>query len=279
VLAGALAVSAAAAAQEALCVVLAAIAAARALMLFDARSVTIAHLSSYGTSALLLAGAAAATAVLAVRAPEVTEVDLRLGAEIAALLAIGVVEAAFWVRNLRDLAGPVAAIGRLPAGISWRRPARVALLVQSGAAVVAALIALAAVVLARGLEWPAGLSIGALAIAFATGGAATFLLHELRRHGDGMRIAPRLEQMLIDAVGRAAMQSGAIRQVGDVSARYAGAAAVIVMVQLQFKDGVDARHIAPVLSKLEQVARAAVPEVGRLVLAGDRMNASQGRTT
>jgi hypothetical protein len=103
-------------------------------------------------------------------------------------------------------------------------------------------------------------------IALALAAAAVYLAFETRAVLERTEVDPRLLKTLTEAIGAAAQKSGAIRRVVAVEARHAAPGSVIATVQLEFKEGVDARHVAPVLATLHKAAAAAVPEVTALVL-------------
>ena len=70
-----------------------------------------------------------------------------------------------------------------------------------------------------------------------------------------------------ERVGRSAMQSGAVRSVRAVDAMHTGAGKKYVLLQLDFKDGVSAQHVTPVLDKLRRAVIAEDPSVTDVVLA------------
>lgn len=90
---------------------------------------------------------------------------------------------------------------------------------------------------------------------------------ELRRRLTGAPAGADVRRRLLVALDRAAMQSGAIREIADVEAHYTGPAALRVILHIAFKDGVSAQHIGPVLERLKSAAVAEVPEVTDVMLA------------
>lgn len=96
--------------------------------------------------------------------------------------------------------------------------------------------------------------------------AAKFML-ELKRHAAGVPVDPATSKLLISAVDRAALQSGAVQTVHDVEAVMIGPGRILVSLQLDFKAGVSAAHMAPVLAKMRGALMAAVPFEVDVVLA------------
>ena len=113
----------------------------------------------------------------------------------------------------------------------------------------------------------------AVAICFMLSALAIWFALQVRRLIAGVPVAESDQRALIAAIGLAANKTGAIRQVTAVDAICVGPGAVLITVQAEFKEGVAAQHLAPVLAALRAAAVAAVPEVAELVLAPASANA------
>lgn len=230
---------------------------------------------SFVAGALILSLASGVSIALVVRAGAVRATDWPLAMELGGLVILVAAQAGWLFWNLRDLAGPDGRLDMLPPGLVISDPSRAALLICGATALATALLALLATGAAWALQIPAIEAWGALLIALTLASAAIVLAFETRAVMERAAIDPRLVKTLTEAIGAAAQKSGAIRRVLDVSARHGAIGTVIATVQLEFKDGVDARHVAPVLMTLHKAAAAAVPEVSALLLDAP----SAGETT
>ncbi len=222
---------------------------------------------SFVAGALVLALASGVTVALLVRASAARATDWPLAMELGGLAILTIVQAGWLYWNLRDVVGHGGPLDLLPPGLVIADPTRAALLIGGVTGLVSAGIAFMATLAAWGLQQPLWEAGGALLIALALATAAGYFAFETRAVLEQTEVDPRLLKTLTEAIGAAAQKSGAIRRVVDVDARHAAPGTVIATVQLDFKEGVDARHVASVLATLHKAAKAAVPEVTALVLS------------
>ena len=90
---------------------------------------------------------------------------------------------------------------------------------------------------------------------------------EMRQLLSGVPIDTELLRTLTASIGLAAGKTGAVRTVHSVEAIHTGPGTVLAIVQLEFKDGVAAQHLAPVLAALRAAAIAEVPQITDVLLA------------
>jgi hypothetical protein len=226
------------------------------------------HFWSYGAGALVMALASGVTVALLVRAGSARATDWPLAMEIGGLAVLTAAQAGWLYWNLRDLAGPVGRLDVPPPRLASADPARASVLIWSVTGLAASALALVATVAAWALQSSIIEAVGALLIALMPAAAAMYFAFTTRAVMERAEIDPSLLRTLTEAIGQAAQKTGAVRRVVDVDARHSGPGTVIATVQLEFKEGVDARHVAPVLATLHKAATAAVPEVAALVLGG-----------
>jgi hypothetical protein len=236
------------------------------------------HFWSYGAGALIMALASGATVALLVRAGSVRATDWPLAMELGGLVALMAAQGGWLYWNLRDLAGADGRLDLLPPQLTLADPARATVLISAATGLLSAGIALLATAAAWVTASPLVEAIGALLIALVLAGAALFCASQTRAVMEHTAVDPALLRTLTEAIGQAALKTGAIRRVVDVDARHGTPGTIIATVQLDFKDGVDARHVAPVLAKLHTAAVAAEPSVSVLVLGGAMRDAVPNAT-
>jgi hypothetical protein len=226
------------------------------------------HFWSYGAGALTMALASGVAVALLVRAGAERAGDWPLTMELGGLAVLAAAQAGWLYWNLRDLVGPTRPLDLLPPHLTIADPVRTSVLICGVTGLVSVTLALVASAVAWAVPWPLVEAWGALLIALTLAAAAMYFAFETRAVMEHTKVDARLVRTLTEAIGVAALKTGAIRRVVEVEARYGAPGTVIATVQLDFKEGVDARHVAPVLATLHKAATAAVPAVGTLVLAG-----------
>ena len=108
---------------------------------------------------------------------------------------------------------------------------------------------------------------GAITTALVLAAVAVRFVLELKRQIAGIPVDSATIKVIISAVDRAAMQSGAIETVSAVNAVAIGPSRILVSLQLDFKAGVSAVHMAPVLGKMRRAIMTDVPLAADVVLA------------
>ncbi len=235
-------------------------------------SACVLHFWSYGAGTLVMALASGASVALLVRANAARASDWPLLVEVGGLTVLVAAQVGWLYWNLRDLAGPGRRLDVLPPGLAISDPARTSTLLCGVTSVIAAGLALIATLAAWLLQLPAIETFGAMLIALTLSAAAIYFAQETRAVLERREIDPRLLQLLTESIGAAAMKTGAIRRVVEVDAHHGAPGTVIATVYLEFKDGVDARHVAPVLATLHTAAAVAVPTVTALMLGATPQN-------
>jgi hypothetical protein len=216
---------------------------------------------SYGVAAFLLAcGAGVAIALLALVAPpDAAPRVSRFAPPLLAALAMLDLHQALEATRANDRETQ----SRLMAD----DPARATLIILLLVSAIASIAATAALVLSQDFAVAAAPLVSGLVIVFALAVGATHLGLELRQRLAGAPAGHAMRRRLLVALDKAAMQSGAVRQIAGVETQFVGPAALRVILTIDFKDGVSAQHIAPVLEKLRKAAADEVPEVIDVVLA------------
>lgn len=223
---------------------------------------------SYGAAAFLLACAAtAAVAVLALVAPPETPLFVsKLAAPALAALAMFDLHQALEATRSTDR----EAQARLMAD----DPGRATLIILLLASAFASAAATAALVLSQDFNLTLASPVAGFVIVLVIVFAAVHLGLELRQRLAGAPASQLMRRRLLLALDKAALQSGAVRQIAGVETQLVGPAALRVILTIDFKDGVSAQHIAPVLEKLRKAAADEVPEVIDVVLAPPAARAS-----
>ena len=187
--------------------------------------------------------------------------------DLAALVCTCVFQIWLVLNVVRGIAREIGQPWSIPAHFATRDPIRHAVLVETAATCVCLLIGMLALIAARYLDVPAADALGALAIGLVLAAIAARFALETRRLVAGIPVSAAHLHTLTESIGKAAEKSGAIRQVLDVDAVHMGPASILATVQLDFKEGVSASHVAPVLEKLRAAVLAAQPDVTDVVLA------------
>ena len=117
-------------------------------------------------------------------------------------------------------------------------------------------------------------AFGAIATAFVLATVAVRFILELKRQITGIPVDAATTKAIIRAVDLAALQSGAVQTVSAVNAVSIGPGRILVSVQLDFKAGVSAVHMAPVLAKMRRAIMADVPLAADVVLVAKSDNGS-----
>ena len=229
---------------------------------------------SYGAAVLLFALAAGVTLALAALADGSAPPELNwpLDALLPAAWCAGEVMR-FRVRQSAATGGTNHRISPLPEDAGFH-PVHITLGIEAFALMIATGAAAAGVGLSHAI--PSDIvEIGSTAvIALVALFAAVQFALETRRLVAGVPIEPDLLRALTAAIGKAAQKTGAIRAVQSVEAIHTGPGTVLAIVQLEFKDGVAAQHMAPVVATLRAAAMAEVPQTTDVLLAPPPLNAS-----
>lgn len=219
------------------------------------------YLWSYGASALLSASAAgAAIAALAlVVSPEQSPLLSKITIPALVALAMFDLYQVLEALRIRD--------GQAQARIATDDPVRATMVVVLAASALASIGAAAGLVLAVEFSLPSALLAAGLVIVLALGIASVFLGLHFGERLAGTSASEETERSVLRALDRAGMRTGAIRAISGVDAHYIGPRRLRVVVRIDFKDGVSALHIGPVLETLKLAVAADVPEVVDVVLA------------
>ena len=222
---------------------------------------------TYGVGAVVFALAAGAAVAIAALDDALPAEDLALPLDIllpAAWCGLEIVR--LKLRGWDTTAIPAGLAALAPASQGFQ-PVHVTLGAQSLALIFASGAAALAAGLSHALDGGVAEAGGALVVALVALTLAVQFGLDIRRLIAGVPVAEATQRALIDCIGRAAIQSGAIRQVAHVEAIHTGPGTILVIVQLDFKDGVAAQHMAPVLAKLRAAAMSEVPAVTDVLLA------------
>ncbi len=219
------------------------------------------YLWSYGVSALLCACAAgAAVAALAlVASPEMVPQASKIAIPALVALAMFDLYQALEAVRIRDR--------QAQARVASDDPVRAAMIVLLAASAFGSLGTAIGLVLATEFSLPAGLLPAGLAVVLALGIAAAVLCLHFGERLAGATASEETQRRLLLAVDKAAMRSGAIRAISDIEAHAIAPGRLRVVLRIDFKDGVSASHVGPVLETLLLAAAAEVPEVADVVLA------------
>ena len=213
----------------------------------------------YGAGVLqfaLSAGAAlAAVALMPYQAPDLSMTQPSI---IAGVAGVALAYGALLSRVLR---------GGVAADIADVDPVRFTVIVEMAACIAGCAITLVALLVARRIDLQAAATVGAVLAAMTTAGVAVLFGLQTLRQLPGRRASARVLQCITESVGRAALKHGSIARVRSIEAMHTGPSAVLVTIEIDFKDGVSAQHIAPVLDKLRRAVMADVPTVTDIVLA------------
>ena len=224
---------------------------------------------SYAASAFCFAVAAGIAIMVAYAGPSDMDAELLVPVAIVGFGIVLALQVGFGVLARRILKLDHLPWGLLPATVVQQDPMRATLLVHSLATSLAVMLGVGGVTLLHYgppvLDALLALLLAVLLMAFAV-----YFWLELRRLIAGVPVAPADLQRLTAAIGSAALKTGAIRRVDDIDAEYIGPQSVRVVVRLQFKDGVSASHVSPVLATLRTAAVADWAQVSDVVLAPAR---------
>ncbi len=198
--------------------------------------------------------------------------------QIAGLVVCLLLQAAWFVVAQRYAKLDVrAAVRTAIAGLPVT-PERPVLLIEMLAALATTVIALVASgVVSVSLE-PWGDIAAAVCIVAILVGVSLLLALQVRRLIAGTVVSEAEARAVIACIGRAANQTGSIRRVLDVDAVHLGPDGVVARVQLAFKDGVSAHHVAGVVAKLRAGVQAELPYVDVVLAApqGQQSAAKEG---
>lgn len=213
----------------------------------------------YGAGVLQFAlSAGAALAAVALMPYPLPERSMAQPSIIAGVAGVALAYGALLSRVLR---------GGVAADIADVDPVRFTIIVEMAACIAGCAITLVALLVAWRFDLQATATTGGLLAAMTTAGVAVLFGLQTLRQLPGRRASARELRRLTESVGRAALKHGSIARVRSIAAMHTGPSAVLVTLELDFKDGVSAQHIAPVLDKLRRAVMSDVPTVADIVLA------------
>ena len=220
----------------------------------------------------LAAGAGFAIAALA-DAADMPEMEWPLDVLLPAAWCVGGV---LWWRAQTGQTGDARQPVSLLPGSDRFYPVHVTLGIERFVLVVATGASAIGVLLSRALNTDAAEVGGTAVVAMVALVASLQFALELRQLIAGVPVNDDVLRALTASIGRAAEKTGAVRTVQSVEAINTGPGTVLAIVQLEFKDGVAAQHLAPVLAALRAAAIAEVPQACDVLLAPPKLTSGKG---
>ncbi|KQT77781.1 cation diffusion facilitator family transporter [Methylobacterium sp. Leaf466] len=161
---------------------------------------------------------------------------------------------AFW--SEKGSRPPITAIRRS------KDPALFTVLVEDVAALLGLLVALAGVVLAHVLDWPALDGWSSVGIGLILIGMAIFLMIETH----GLLIGEAADPELVAAIGTAMREEPGVHHVNAVLTQHLGPQDILVNVSLDMDDAMRAGEIEALVSRLEATLKREHPTVTRVFI-------------
>lgn len=218
------------------------------------------YLWNYGVTALLCACAAgAAVAVLALVA-SILPIQLSK-ITIPALVALAMFDL------YQTLEAARLADWNAQSRLATDDPMRATTIVLLTASMCASLAAAAALVLAMEFSQAEALLAAGWVDVLALGVSACVLSLQFSKRLASASVSEETRRRLLITLDKAAMQTGAIRAISGLEASYIAPRSLRVVLRVDFKDGVSAQHIGPVLERLKLAAIEDVADVVDVVLA------------